>query len=339
MSATEFAYSPDPETAALIRGRWGAVTSVDRLMGDASTREYFRVRAEKGSCILCRDAALRGRPLEEYYYAAVHWLFLKKEIPMAQVHRMDNCEGVLVLEDLGDLLLEEARTGMNAVQEEETYRRVIDVLLLVQSIPDDGSIPYGYRFDAARLMFEFDYFLEHTLAGYLHAPLPERDVNTLRAEFERIAAVLDRRDLFVLNHRDYQSRNIMIAGGDPYIIDFQDARPGLPQYDLVSLLRDPYAVLDPGLAGRLAAYYFERARERVIHSMGRMEFDYYFDVSAFQRVVKALGTYGFQVTKGGKAYFEKYMAPAAAYLRDITARCDEVRAAGTLIERAFGGAR
>jgi N-acetylmuramate 1-kinase len=339
MNDPQSAYTPDPGTAALIRDRWGAIMALDKLMGDASTREYFRVRAERGTCILCRDAALRGKPLRDYYYAAVHRLFTEQEIPMAQVYRMDNDTGVLLLEDLGDVLLEEARTGMSAVKEEEMYRRVIDVLVRIQSVPDDGSIPFGYRFDAARLMFEFDYFLEHTLNGYLGAPLPGRDVRELRSEFTRIAVVLDRRELFVLNHRDYQSRNVMIFRDAPCVIDFQDARPGLPQYDLVSLLCDPYAVLDPMLAGFLTSYYFEQARERGIHSMGRMEFDYYFDVMAFQRVVKALGTYGFQATKGGKAWFEKYIRPAAEYVRGITGRCDEVRAAGALIGRAFGGAR
>ncbi|TAL35753.1 MAG: aminoglycoside phosphotransferase [Spirochaetes bacterium] len=333
------AYMPDPDTASFIRDRWGAISSVDKLMGDASAREYFRVRAEKGTSILCRDAALRGKPLEDYHYAAVHRLFTKQGIPMADVYRMDNATGVLLLEDLGDLLLEEARGTMSVAEEESVYRRIIDILVRIQSVPDDGSIPFGYRFDSARLMFEFDYFLEHMLNGYLGAPLSGTDVDALRADFTRIASILDRGDLFVLNHRDYQSRNIMLAGDAPYVIDFQDARPGLPQYDLVSLLRDPYAVLDPGLAGHLTSYYFETAREKGIHRMGRDEFDRFFDIMAFQRVVKALGTYGFQSSKGGKKYFAEYIPPATGYVRALAARRDELKRAGVLIDNAFGGAR
>ena len=44
----------------------------------------------------------------------------------------------------------------------------------------------------------------------------------------------------VLCHRDYHSRNLMVHGGQLYVIDFQDARMGPDTYDLASLLRDSY---------------------------------------------------------------------------------------------------
>ena len=45
----------------------------------------------------------------------------------------------------------------------------------------------------------------------------------------------------VFVHRDYHSRNLMLlAHGNPGIIDFQDALAGPCGYDLVSLLKDCY---------------------------------------------------------------------------------------------------
>ena len=45
----------------------------------------------------------------------------------------------------------------------------------------------------------------------------------------------------VFVHRDYHSRNLMVvADGNPGILDFQDAVLGPVTYDLVSLLRDCY---------------------------------------------------------------------------------------------------
>jgi aminoglycoside/choline kinase family phosphotransferase len=41
-------------------------------------------------------------------------------------------------------------------------------------------------------------------------------------------------------HRDFQSQNIIARSGHAYLIDFQGMRPGLAEYDLASLLFDPY---------------------------------------------------------------------------------------------------
>jgi phosphotransferase family enzyme len=41
---------------------------------------------------------------------------------------------------------------------------------------------------------------------------------------------------WVLVHRDFQSQNIIVWNEQAYLIDFQGVRPGLPQYDLASLL-------------------------------------------------------------------------------------------------------
>jgi len=62
----------------------------------------------------------------------------------------------------------------------------------------------------------------------------------LRRQFESITDELTAESGLVLNHRDYHCRNILIHNHQPVIIDFQDARMGLAQYDAASLLRDSY---------------------------------------------------------------------------------------------------
>lgn len=47
----------------------------------------------------------------------------------------------------------------------------------------------------------------------------------------------------VLVHRDLQSQNIIVWNEQAYLINFQGVRPGLPRYDLASLLFDPYVAL------------------------------------------------------------------------------------------------
>ena len=163
-----------------------------------------------------------------------------------------------------------------------------------------GGVPFSLSFDVEKLMFEFDFFMEHALAGYFRAPAGTDLTRPLRTAVpDDSGGILYRPELFVLNHRDYHSRNIILCNDVPYIIDFQDARMGLPQYDAVSLLRDSYVTLAPVLFEWLKNFYYEGSREVGIHAMGRDEFDYYFDLMAFQRNVKALGTFGYQVTARG----------------------------------------
>lgn len=82
----------------------------------------------------------------------------------------------------------------------------------------------------------------------------------LRREFEAITETLVQPEHFVLNHRDFHSRNIMIRNGKPVLIDFQDARMGLPQYDAVSLIRDSYTDLDNELAEELKTRHYRQLK-------------------------------------------------------------------------------
>lgn len=58
-----------------------------------------------------------------------------------------------------------------------------------------------------------------------------------------------------LVHRDFQSQNILIRKGEASFIDFQGMRPGLAQYDLASLLCDPYVEISSEERTHLLAYY------------------------------------------------------------------------------------
>ena len=63
-------------------------------------------------------------------------------------------------------------------------------------------------------------------------------------------------------HRDFQSQNIVIKDGAACFIDFQGMRPGLPQYDLASLLYDPYVCLPASERADLLEHYRAARRRR-----------------------------------------------------------------------------
>ncbi len=109
--------------------------------------------------------------------------------------------------------------------------------------------------------YEAGYFFQELARHVYHADTPWdaiKDECGLLAETALTG--LDRR---VLMHRDYQSRNLMLANTDRLVvIDYQGARPGPPEYDLASLLFDPYVDLPPALRNRLVSFYRDRLHER-----------------------------------------------------------------------------
>lgn len=319
------------EIDGFIRSYAGKYKDSVRLAGDASVRQYYRIIADT-NYILCLDPQLENIDSGDYAYRIVHDLFSKNGIPVPVVYTTDRKLGALLIQDLGDNLLETVFRALTEEEVKRAYTDAIDILIRIQGIERNPDIiPFSLSFDTGKLMFEFDFFIEHSLLGYFRAEIPKRRIDTLRNEFIKISGLLDRPEFFVLNHRDFHSRNIMIHGDSQYIIDFQDARMGLPQYDLVSLIRDSYIQLDDRTFNFLKDYYYCKSLEAGIHNMDIDEFDCFFDIMAFQRNVKAIGTFGRQITSCGKTVYEKYIRPTADYLQDYADRRPELQTAWEII--------
>lgn len=306
---------------------------IARIKGDASNRQYFRVSGPNGSCIACIDPAFRGKAPDAYPFLSVGSLLARNGVRVPEVIGTDSAEGLLLLEDCGDLMLQDEVEYAGTVAVAARYRQVVDILVTIQAIrPVAGAIPFSLSFDREKLMFEFDFFISHALEGLLEGLIAPDGVTALRREFETIAALLVRPEHFVLNHRDFHSRNIMLHRNEPVVIDFQDARLGLPQYDIVSLLKDSYVRLDPLMVGTLKEYHFRKLQAAGAISMTFEDYLRLFDLMAFQRNVKALGTFCYQVGVAGNRSFEPSIAPTVGFLPQYIEARPELAAAGRIME-------
>ena len=115
------------------------------------------------------------------------------------------------------------------------------------------------------------------------------------------------------------------------LIDFQGMRPGLAQYDLASLLYDPYVTLTSAeresLLGDAVALY-EQAGEPVAE-----DFREVFDLCAMQRLMQALGAYGFLGLVKGHTHFLSHIPPALASLREVVIRIPGLEGFCSLLDR------
>jgi aminoglycoside/choline kinase family phosphotransferase len=183
-----------------------------------------------------------------------------------------------------------------------------------KEIASCDHIPFTLAFDEDKLMSELDFFITHFLEEYSNADLGRPDRAALREEFRIVVQELASQSR-VLCHRDYHSRNLMLHDGKLHVIDFQDARMGPDTYDLVSLLRDCYVDNDTAFVTRLVAHYHKKMDTSVDSSYLER-----FDLMSVQRHLKALGTFGYQITVAGNEEYATAIPRTLRYLADVFLR-------------------
>jgi aminoglycoside/choline kinase family phosphotransferase len=147
----------------------------------------------------------------------------------------DKC-GACLVQDLGttDILsLKDAPWSERRAAYEQAFRTLIPFYRLQ---PEWQLQP---AFDAGLYRWEQEYFAEHLIGRHLGLNTADfLSQPELQAMADWLAA-LPR----VPVHRDCQSQNIMLHEGAAWLIDFQGMRYGRKEYDLASLLYDPYMQL------------------------------------------------------------------------------------------------
>src|SRR4051812_582434 len=286
------------------------------LTGDASDRRYFRVLLPDGESIVL---GLHAGPITfaTLPFANVAELLQQMPLPIPGILGHSDEDGVIALQDLGDVTLQ-AHLGAAAPGEHAAlYRQAVALIELLQrrgaELQADRFPPYRIAFDVEKLTWELEFFVKHFVQGYRGIALDGAERAALAEEWHSIVSELaaERR---VLCHRDYHSRNLMLRDGRLYIIDFQDARLGPDTYDLVSLLRDSYVDIADRELDELIAYFLAlRQKEGMAIEAG--EFRRRFDLMALQRNLKALGTFGYQTITRANPVYIQYMPRTLRYVR------------------------
>ncbi len=290
-----------------------ALPRVTALTGDASTRRYFRITpGDADSFVL----AVYSEPFDAATlpFLNVAELFAAMPVPIPRVRGVAADLGVVALDDLGDVTLQAAIVNAPGPQTMAWYREAVEIIVTIQqrgaALADARFLPYGLAFDVEKLTWEMEFFITHFLEGHRGVRLPPDDAETLRRELAVVIAELAAEPRVVC-HRDYHSRNLMVAGDALYVIDFQDARMGPDTYDLASLLRDSYVDLPEALVDRVMTTFAA--------AIGARDLDAFrdrFELMALQRNLKALGTFGYQASARGNQTYLPYVSRTLGYVRD-----------------------
>ncbi|MDH3443238.1 MAG: phosphotransferase [Deltaproteobacteria bacterium] len=327
-----------------IRATFGADTeilSLAPLAGDASSRRYFRANlanpqspaslivmalpAETALPLSSEELAVFKEPLKELPFLNLHRFLSSIGARVPKLYGQWESEGILILEDLGDVALWDKVQGLPESDVLAWYEKAIDELLLLQingtNARDDACIAFQQRFDFRLYMWEFEHFLEYGLEKRPATAARKTSVDELRSVFAVIARRLAG-NTPCLNHRDYHSWNLMVHDEAVAVIDFQDALMAPPQYDLASLLNDRVTdtVISPHREEKLVRYYMDQRAARTQTVLNTDEFREIYLLSTIQRDLKVVGRFYYLDIVKGKPGYKKFIPATVRRLKRNLAR-------------------
>jgi aminoglycoside/choline kinase family phosphotransferase len=279
-----------------------------------SGRKIVRLSGERGASAI---GILYDVREENAAFVEFSRHFRRHGLPVPEIYGEDLSQNAYLEQDLGDTtlfeFLSQHRSGASITAPSvEAYRKVVGWLPRFQV---EAGRDLNYKvcyprasFDRQSIAWDLNYFKYYflRLAG---VPFNEQ---ALEDDFSRLTKFLlsANRDYFL--YRDFQSRNIMLYGGEPFFLDYQGGRKGALQYDIASLLYDAKADLPPELRQELLDVYIDRLAE-VMAAQGsakdkgegdiRAAFMQHYYAYVYVRIMQALGAYGFRGFYERKTHF------------------------------------
>lgn len=298
---------------ALAELGWEEVHPRPRLRavaGDASSRKYFRLSSDS-----VRYVVAYAPPATEKNQAffAMRGLLAEAGVRVPKIHAVEMSQGYWLLEDMGDevllgLLSKDTAKGH--------YEQAMAVLARLAAAPLDAPelVPY----DEALLGEELGRFQTWFVAGLLDYTVDEQEQGIIDALCDELIKTALQQPK-VLVHRDFHSRNLMLAeAGELAVIDFQDAVAGPITYDLVSLLRDCYIRWPPESVIDWAIDGYNMYREcGLLQDVEQAQFLRWFDLMGLQRHLKVLGTFSRLNLRDGKTGYLNDLPLVLRYVQEV----------------------
>lgn len=283
-----------------------------------SDRKFYRIRMANHSMILVKYPP--GRE-ENHRYVNIANFLGNAGLQVPQIYLHDAEEGLIWMQDLGEQDLWSIRKESWEIRRPfyESALREAFKLHSATCVVSDSGLALEREFNEQLYLWEQRYFFENCLGNHFHYPSHEIERLAGLAALQNAATYLASLPR-VLVHRDFQSQNILIFDEHVWLIDFQGMRPGLAQYDIASLLFDPYVSLPSDEREELLRFYqcllVESGEE------ASKNFEEIFHWCALQRLMQALGAYGFLGLQKGRSDFLQHIPAGRRLLREAARHLD-----------------
>jgi len=286
------------------------------LEGRGSDRTFYRLKWNR------TDSAISihydPKPVENTYYAGIAIFLRSIDVPAPRLIRHDPARCLIIMEDLGDTDLWSLRDTSWETRQ-TLYQKTLAIIYKLHCFPEED-----FPFARAKLMegfgpdlylWERDYFRDHFVKNFCGIEFKPSFEKELETELSALAKRLNETKRCLI-HRDLQSQNVMIRDGEPFLIDFQGMRFGNPFYDLGSLLCDPYVKFSADQRMDLLLYYYNFSKQ----DLGWEDFQRMFWEASTQRLMQALGAYGFLGLNRGLKVFLEHIPAGVRNLHFATSR-------------------
>ncbi len=287
---------------------------LEKITEEGSNRIYYRIRNKNinQTFILCQTFPFIAEN-DDFINLSIYLINKNARVPKIIDFSPEN--GWILLEDAGSLYLQDVvnyyKNNQNKDKIIKMYKIIIKEICDWHSYKDIPNFVLKRKFDKDKFQFEIEFFYHNLKKQNLILPSFE-----LQAFLSDVIETLCKQKELVFTHRDFHSRNILLhkISEDYKIIDYQDARMGLPWYDLSSLLFDPYVEFDITTIMILFDYYYK------LTNFSKNKYEYYkniFFLQALQRLFKALGSFIYLGFELNKIHFRKYIIPTIKQISSL----------------------
>ena len=198
------------------------VFNIEQLRKEASTRNYYRIKAEGKSYVIMENTAEAE--------SAARFLYLSKilkttGVKVPEVYGFSENLEFILLEDLGDDVLD----GVSPLPDIDILRMSLQELQKIYQVPSHGLATQNY--DA--LLSQTEEF--HKVFHYLNIKADDADFLSLKFFRQELVGSLIHQN-YVICHTDFERRNLIFFKNGIHVIDFQDMCVAPEGIDLASLL-------------------------------------------------------------------------------------------------------
>lgn len=257
------------------------VVKIESLREQASLRQYFRIYTDKGTLI----GVISDPESDENILFETHSKFLEKnQIQVPHVMASNHEKGFLILQDFGDLTLQEL---IGKRDDDFLYQAALKSLVDIQSCDMAENL---LKISFEKMIIQMKLFEDWLLSDFLKLDYSEES-HLIKKSIQHISEECSQQIQKVC-HFDFEFRNLMLLSNKTIgILDFQDLCIGPYAIDVVSIIKDIDNPLTSDREHEYLEFFLRKSGE--VNNLRNITIETLskdVDYAGFQRQLRILGT-------------------------------------------------